>query len=455
MILSGSHTPSSPLDLFLEFTHLLRIAGLRVGLTETEDAMRAIPLAPAPPQWRTALKATLVKRKRDEAIFDRVFDLYFGAWADSKNFLSNEKDQFSATEELSKPDDAPMPKPHDAQQAQRYAEAIQRAVQFIGRFVFNPSRSDNASNLQSAMLLLSQMVSKRTGTSRGLDEIRADIERAFLQSQESEDADNAVRSLVEQGDFEEVDFARMDSSEALLIEEQIEHLIEALSERLRRRLQRKRRGKIDLRRTIRKSIQFGGVPVRLAHRRRRPDQPKIFVLTDISSSVEAFARFFLMLTRAFQATPIECRSFVFEDETMEITEKLTQEMSRFPRAGQAVERVLTRLRMQGWGMRRSSYGTALRQFEELAGSDLNKHTTLVILGDARNNYAPPRAELLEDFHQRAERVIWLNPENRGLWNGGDSVMSAYEPYCNHLYECRTLKQLRLIVEEFVKLGYAS
>ncbi|MBI1729315.1 VWA domain-containing protein [Candidatus Acetothermia bacterium] len=447
---SQSFALHDPLDFFLEFTHLLRVAGLRVGLTETEDAMEAVQITSAPSDWKTALKATLVKRRGDEAIFDRVFDLYFGAWADEQNPSMNQSPPLSQDTSERNLSNA-MPKPSENKD-QQYQMAIQRAVQFIGRFVFNPARSDNASNLQTAMLLLSQMVSKRTGTAKSLSEIQADLEKAFLQSQEMEDSPNAMRSLVEQGDFEEVDFARMDPSEALLIEEQIEHLIEALSMQLRRRLQRRTRGKIDLRRTIRRSIQFGGVPVRLAYRKRRQDKPKIFVFTDISSSVEAFARFFLMLTRAFQATPITCRSFVFEDETMEVTERLTQEMSRFPRAGQAVERVLTRLRLQGWGMRRSSYGASFRQFDDLAGSEIDRHTTLVILGDARNNYAPPREQILENFQRRAERVIWLNPENRGLWNGGDSVMSTYEPYCDHLYECRTLKHLRKIVDELLKLG---
>ena len=439
-----------PLDLILEFTHLLRVAQIRVGLTETEDAVHALGLSHDVYSFKTALRSTLIKRKKDEATFDRVFELYFGGWLDLKSSQSQSSD-FSL-EDLQKMEQSQMPSQEDESGERDYEDEIERALQFINRFVYSPSRNDNASNLQSAMMLLSQMISKRTNTGKSQDEIRADLERAFVDAQDDEDSSNAVQSLVEEGDFEQVDFARMDNSEAQLVEEQIEKLIELLSIQLRRRLQRKTKGVIDLRKTIRRSIQFGGTPIELAYKRRRPDKPKIFVLVDISSSVESFARFFLMLTRAFQTTPITCRSFVFEDRTKEITDRLEREMSRFPRAGQAVERVLSRLRLQGWGMRRSSYGTSLKEFWEDVGSEVDRRTTIVILGDARNNYAPPKENLLASLQMKSERLLWLNPEPMGMWDGGDSVMSAYAPYCDHLYECRKLEQLRHIIQHLVKLG---
>jgi len=439
------------LEIILGFSHLLRIAGLRVGLTETEDAVRAMQLAHNLSSWRASLKATLIKRRRDEAVFDHVFDLYFGSWIE----LNGESDHpiESSFEALEKLMESRSGTPAEVEeQDQRYQDEMDRAIQFINRFVFNPTRNDNASNLQTAMMLMSQMISKRSGTAKSNEEIQLDLERAFIESHDDEDSINAIESLLEDGDFGESDFGSMDDVEAQLIEAQIEKLIELLSIQLRRRLQRKLRGTIDLRRTIRRSIQYGGTPIRLAHKRRRKEKPKIYILVDISSSVERYARFFLMLTRAFVSTPINCRSFAFEDRALEITARLEREMSRFPRAGQAVERVLSRLRLQGWGMRRSSYGTSLEQFVREIGCEVDRHATIVILGDARNNYAPPRANILESLQRKAERVIWLNPEPKGLWDGGDSVMSSYAPYCDHLHECRKLEQLRAIIHQIVKLG---
>ena len=70
---------------------------------------------------------------------------------------------------------------------------------------------------------------------------------------------------------------------------------------------------------------------------------------------------------------------------------------------------------------------------------------MIVLGDARTNGRDPRADIFARVAERAGRTFWLNPEPRLYWNYGDSVISAYEPYCE-AYECWTTRQL----EDFVK-----
>lgn len=370
---------TSPLNVLLEFFRLLRVAGVRIGLTETQDALKGLAVVQNLRWARVALKATLVKRKRDEATFERVFDLFF------------------------------------------------------------------ARNVQEALVLLSEMVQKQAPTNVDLDQIRFDLESAFLQTIEVEQATPALEALLGQGDVDDVDFAHMDRSEALLIEEQIEQLIDTLLTRPGRRNKPDRRGRLDLRRTVRKSLQYGGTPIRLARKKRHVVAPKMFVLTDISSSVEVFSRFFLMLTRAFQTTASACRSFVFVDELFEVSDSLQTELERAGRAGQAVERMLAKLKASGWTNRRSDYGTTLQQFRQSIVHDIDHHSTIVILGDARNNNAPSQAQALQEIHDRVARVLWLNPERSALWNTGDSILRVYAPYCDPPLECRNLAQLRNVV----------
>lgn len=447
-------------DIFLEFIRLLRLAGLRVGLTETQDSLTALMAIDDLQLAQSVLSATLIKRRADQALFNRVFELYFG-FASGVSAL---KDLTEKTKNKSKSEgteagsgsfghnqgeegyhyDAPGSGRGSRGIELAYEQALERALQLILRHAYVQGEPDNARRTQEAIALMSRMIQKRTDLRHTLEEIRSDLEKRFLQAIGNA---HALETLLTEGDFQNLDFARLDETEAELIEREIERLIEELAARPKRRYHKQKQGRTDLRRTIRKSIQYGGTPIKLARKKRRIIEPQLFILADISGSVEAFARFFLMLTRAFHATARTVRSFVFVDEVCEITERVEVEMTRNPRAGQAVEKVLSRLRLEGWGLRRSSYGGAFQQFYKKFSTDIDRHTTLIILGDARNNNSPARAQYLQRVQEQAERLIWLNPERLALWDSGDSIVSEYAPYCERVLECRNLQQLKEIVHE--------
>ncbi|MBI1741659.1 VWA domain-containing protein [Candidatus Acetothermia bacterium] len=442
------------LDIFLEFIRLLRLAGLRVGLTETQDALKALSSVDDLHLTQSALKATLIKRKADQATFDRVFELFFGFAPEIRDLqlAKSSKEQAQASSgsfghdlgEEGYHNDAPGSGRGSRGIELSYEQVLERAVQLIMRHAYVKDDKDNARRTQEAIALMSRMIQKRTETEKSLDEIRSELEKAFLKAIGST---QALEALLEEGNFENLDFARLDETEAELIEREIERLIEELAARPRRRYERHKQGHADIRRTIRKSIQYGGTPIKLARKKRRIIEPQIFILADISGSVEAFSRFFLMLTRAFHVTADTVRSFIFVDEVSEITERIEIEMSRNSRAGQAVEKVLSRLRLEGWGFRRSSYGMAFQQFYTQFGSDVDRHTTIIVLGDARNNNAPSRSQFLHRLQEQTERIIWLNPERQTLWDSGDSIMSVYALSCDRALECRNLQQLKEIVRE--------
>ncbi len=447
-------------DIFLEFIRLLRLAGLRVGLTETQDALKTLGAIDDLQLAQAALSATLIKRKADQALFDRVFGLYFGFTPEvgELRLLSHkekEQDRSENTEAQSgsfghsqgeerNRYDAPGKGRGSRGVELSYEQALDRALQLILRHAYVEGEPDNARRTQEAIALMSRMIQKRSETNRDLEEIRSDLEKAFLKAIGNT---HALETLLKEGDFQNLDFARLDETEAELMEREIERLIEELAARPKRRYHREKRGRADLRRTIRKSIQYGGTPIKLARKKRKIIEPQLFILADISGSVEAFARFFLMLTRAFHATASIVRSFAFVDEVREITERIEVEMACNPRASQAVEKVLAWLRLEGWGLRRSSYGGTFQQFHAHVAPDVNRHTTIVILGDARNNNSPSRAQYLQRVQEQAERIIWLNPERKALWNSGDSIINDYALYCDRVLECRSLQQLKEIVRE--------
>ena len=218
-----------------------------------------------------------------------------------------------------------------------------------------------------------------------------------------------------------------------------------LSRKLAMRLARKRRkghhGALDLRRTVRASMSTGGVPITPIFKPPRPAKPEIFVIADVSGSVASFARFTLLLVHAISSQFRKVRSFVFVDGLDEATRFF--EETQDPH--EAVMRINTEadvIYLDG----HSDYGRALHAVRRaLRPSDVTRRTSVLVLGDARNNYHAAQSWVLDDLRRRARAVYWLNPEPQGYWNSGDSIVATYAPHCDAVVECRTLRQLEKFV----------
>ncbi len=203
---------------------------------------------------------------------------------------------------------------------------------------------------------------------------------------------------------------------------------------------RKRHAHVDVRRTMRASLQTGGVPVVLKYRPRRPRRPEIFVLCDVSTSVTSASTFFLSVLHALHDAFRRLRSFVFIERISEVTEVFERERD-FQTASEAVSRDAGVADVSGY----TDYGRVWTEFLTLIEDELHPRATVIVLGDARTNGRPPREDAFAAIAAKAGRTFWLNPEPRLYWNYGDSVISAYEQHCT-AFECWRTDQL----EEFVK-----
>ena len=202
----------------------------------------------------------------------------------------------------------------------------------------------------------------------------------------------------------------------------------------------KRHAHVDVRRTMRASLQTGGVPVELKFRPQRPRRPEIFVLCDVSTSVTSASTFFLSVLHALHDSFRKLRSFVFIERISEVTEVFERERD-FKAASEAVSRDAGVADISGY----TDYGRVWTEFLAMIEDELNPRATVIVLGDARTNGRPPRDDVFAQITARAGRTFWLNPEPRLYWNYGDSVISAYAEHCQ-AFECWRTDQL----EEFVK-----
>ncbi|MEZ4336462.1 MAG: VWA domain-containing protein [Sandaracinaceae bacterium] len=230
-------------------------------------------------------------------------------------------------------------------------------------------------------------------------------------------------------------FVRLEKDEIAQVQTAVQRLGVILRDRMERNRRRHRQGRLDVRATARAAARTGGVPFTPVFRRRRRQRPKIVLLCDVSDSVRAAARFLLVLVYTMQEAFSRTRSFVFVGDVGETTALFDEAPIE-----EAVERAFRGDTVNVGAS--SDYGRSFVAFVDRHLDALDPRTTLVILGDARNNRNPPQVEALRRMRERCARIVWLNPEPRPSWGVGDSEMARYLPFCTFAAPVRTLSELR-------------
>jgi len=198
---------------------------------------------------------------------------------------------------------------------------------------------------------------------------------------------------------------------------------------------------------MRQSLSTGGVPVDLRYRPKRPRRPELFVLCDVSTSVTSASAFFLSMLHALHDSFRKLRSFVFVERVSEVSEVFERERS-FEAVSRAIGSDAGVADVSGY----TDYGRVWVEFLDQVIDDLDPRSTVIVLGDARTNGREPHAGVFAHLSERAGRTFWMNPEPRLYWNYGDSVIAAYAPYCDGVFECWTTKQLEGFVNAIAELG---
>jgi uncharacterized protein with von Willebrand factor type A (vWA) domain len=273
------------------------------------------------------------------------------------------------------------------------------------------------------------------------DMVEAEIRRRLVADRGVEAMARTLRKPLP----EDIDFMHASRDEMQQLQRAIEPLTRALAARLAQRRKRKNRGHLDFRSTVRHSLSYGGVPAEPKFKHPRPSRPEIMVVADISGSVASFARFTLQFVYAMAGQFSKVRSWVFIDGIDEVT-RFFQEADEL---GEAVQRVNTEADVV-WVDGHSDYGHAFEVFRDRHLQEVTPKTSIILLGDARNNYHAAQAYVLKELRGRARRLYWLNPEPRGYWDTGDSIVSEYGVHCDGVYECRNLRQLQRFVTAVVE-----
>ena len=472
------------LDLMSGFVVELRNAGLPVSLTENLDAMEAVKHIPIEDRdaFKYALATTLVKNEQHWKAFETVFEVYFSLRGPEYNVLDEdgEIDENSleewmsqqmrgmggqgSSEDMSPEEIAEMlfRALMNADEAMMAAMARAAVTQFAGMepgrpvggtyYLYRTLRNLDLDGMMDRLMEESQGKSdgdmtplqerlEREEFENRIEDLKREIEAEIRRRLVADRGVEAMAKTLRKPLPEDVDFMHASREEMANIRKAIQPLTRKLAARLARKRKHKRRGPLDFRATVRQSLSYGGVPAEPRFRNPRPNNPELVVVADISGSVAAFARFTLHLVYALQNQFSKVRSFVFIDGLDGVTHMFQDEED----ITNAVHRVNTEADVV-WVDGHSDYGHAFGVFWENFGSEINSKSTVMFLGDARNNYHATNAWVIKETAKKARSVFWLNPEPKSYWDTGDSVITEYGTHTDGVFECRNLRQLEGFVD---------
>jgi uncharacterized protein with von Willebrand factor type A (vWA) domain len=451
-------------DREIAFLDALRKAGLTVSLAEVIDSTRALGAIDLLDReaLRHAYAACVLKRPAHRTTFDTLFDLWFPPVIGDQTLTDG--DPLADLEEGDGPADPEAYRDMlrqllldgDEEMMKRFARQV---VQGLGRADTAPGRQSWFSyrvlrQLSPETLMASLLEAMLQGQERGglaekvarqtvqerikqfQELVEAEVRRRLAEDRGAEQiSKTAVQPLAEQ-----VDFLRASRNDMAELRRQVFPLARRLATRLTARRRLGKTGKLDFRRTVRASLATGGVPLVTHHKPHKPHKPELVVLCDVSGSVAGFAHFTLLLAYALREQFTKVRAFAFIDTCDEVT--------RFFTPGGDVADALARMNAEAkliWFDGHSDYGHSIEKFAEEYPEAVGPRTSLLILGDARNNYRATGAQTLKRLVARARHAYWLNPEPSAYWGSGDSATQAYGELIE-MVEVRNAVQL----EEFVQ-----
>jgi uncharacterized protein len=220
--------------------------------------------------------------------------------------------------------------------------------------------------------------------------------------------------------------------------------VKQLDDQYSRRRKAARRGILDFKKTLRQNVSHQGLLFDTCWKKKKIDRPEIVVICDISHSVQRIVRFLLLFLYSLNKAVMDIRSFVFCSDLMEVTNIIR----KYP-VEEAVERLSCGTDIS-FLLGNTDYNCAFRSFQDQYPDAVGRKTTVLILGDARNNYAEANTGIIKTLSKRCKRLIWLNPETPVSWGTGDSEMKKFAPYCHMVRECNTLEHLERLVSSILR-----
>ena len=466
-------------DKIIEFGNLLRQNGLKVSAAENMDTFAALGLLGLGDRAvvKDTLRSTLVKRAVDISVYDELFDMFFTglgeiikeAGAATRQAMEMSEEEFqefleqlkealenmgSELSELAQAllenntgqlermlrEAAEQANLQDIQRSFQEGQFANAVAQQLGFGQLTQELANLKDALQQAGLSPEQIEQMMAYLDRRLQDL-AHMIRSYVRA-ELEKQDSQIRDQQKMRSLADKSFYYLTEDEIRKMKEAVAKLAQRLKQVIAIRRKHAKKGRFDLQQTLRKNLQYGGVPFKIVLDKKKKEKPQVVILCDVSDSVRNVSRFMLQFVYSIQDLYSRVRSYIFVADLGEVT-RLFEDNDIHSAIDLSLRGNIINIYAH------SDFGRAFRTFHRDHFSIINKRTTVIVLGDARNNYNLPHEWVVRELQQRAKQVIWLNPESKLTWGFGDSEMDRYAPYCSMVEECRNLNQLYRVIDRLV------
>ena len=454
-------------ERMVKFIAALRSAGVRISLAESADAFLAVDEMGVQNRdnFRLSLRSTLVKDAEHIPTFEEIFPLFFGGQENAPmmnleddltpeeaNMLAEALRQFNQKlremleklmrgDKLSQEELDNLSKMVGLNQADnlRYREWMAQRMQKALRFSQVREAIEELAELLAQMGMNKQRVEQLRqllqANQKGLEEqLRNYAGQKIAENMSEQQPHEGIEGLMNRP------FNSLSDGDMERLRKEVQRLARVLRTRVALRQKRAKNGQLDAKATIRANLKHGSVPIEIRHR-ERAQKPKLVVLCDISTSMRPCSELMLSLLYAMQDQISKTFAFAFIDH-LEFISPDFQHRS----ANEAVGHVLDRMPS---GYYNTDLGNSLANFDQDHMGTIDRRTTLILVGDGRNNYNNPRLDLFRKMARRSRRTIWLTPELPALWGTGDSDMMQYAPECDIILRASTLAELTQAVDKLL------
>ncbi len=457
-------------NLTLRFVSCCRAADLRISTAEVLDCVTQLTMIdPAnEDEFKLVLKSNFAKSRMEQSRFDQMYHLFFH---EMKSDLS---------ETVNNPEGGKYQSVYDMLSEMEAANDLEQALmdylsgdpmRFIQE-VHNIHTQEeqeakalrsNMSQLASRLQVMLQINKLQSKILQFLGGNHAEIDKADAKEigkEFSERLDNALHLLNDEprpdnyalknvkeheqhyNTIGEIPFSNLSQEEIEEVKDVIQKLVKKLEEISSLRYSKNNKGVFDLKKTLRKSGKYLGIPIEIVYKNKALKKGKIVTLCDVSGSVWSTARFMLNILYSLQECFSKVKSYVFVSDLVEVSDFFINYDTN-----EAISKIMNEADINYYAP--TDYGMAFQHFKNEHLNDLDKKTTLLIIGDARSNYMNPQELILKKMREKCRRVVWLNPEQQQFWDTGDSEMYTYKPHCNEVRPCGNLNQLIDFIEELV------
>ena len=445
-------------DFLRDFIHILRSSDLRVSTSESIDAMNVVSEIGLDDKslLRDSLSFSLAKTLREKEIFNECFDNFF-----EENYMNLKSDELP---EENHERDIEFDDLNNSENMQKSLEELYKNSDKTSLMTAMALAARDA-NLQDIKLFTQVgMFTRKIFDEMGLETLNNDIFQAsrqgdikreselknireslrleirdYVENQVKLRTTNAGKQLREDA-LSQMRLTQADKSDYQIMSGIIKKMARRLISVHSRRKRKSQRGVLDIRSTIRANQEYDGILFETIWKKTKVDRPKIVALCDVSGSVANVSRFFLMFLHSLTEILPNVRTFAFSNKAGEVTDLFENKDIEVA----AAETLL----LNGGGS--TDYGQAFVDLEGLLENNIDRKTTVIILGDARSNYGDPRCDVLKTIQEKSKRILFLNPEPKSVWGTGDSEMLRFVPYCSKSKVCSSLFDLERVVDDMLR-----